>query len=89
MTMNQRQSRSPDSRVKQVLMRLHHEAGAGSRASTSFAAICDMVSIPRDLRASLLEQLVNEGYVTRQGDTVHITEAGKALAASLPDETTR
>ncbi len=87
MTMNQRQSRSSDSRVKQVLMRLHHEAGVGSRATTAFAAICDMVSIPRDLRASLLEELVNEGYVTRQGDTVRITESGKELAVSPPDET--
>ena len=87
--MNQREFRSPHSRVKQVLMRLQHEAGAGSRAITSFAAICDMVSIPRDLRASLLEQLVNEGYVTREGDTVRITEVGKALAVSPPDETAR
>jgi predicted methyltransferase len=85
MTMNQRQSRSPDSRVKQVLMRLQHEAGAGSQAITSFAAICDMISIPRDLRAGLLEELVREGYVTRERDTVHITEVGKALVASPPD----
>ncbi len=46
MTMNQREFRSPHSRVKQVLMRLQHEAGAGSRAITAFATICDMVSIP-------------------------------------------
>jgi len=85
LTIHQREFRSPESRVKQVLARLQHEATAGNRAITAFAAICDMVSIPRDLRAGLLEELVNEGYVTRQGDTVHITEVGKALAASPPD----
>jgi predicted methyltransferase len=66
-------------------MRLQHEARAGGPAITAFATICDMVSIPRDLRAGLLEELVREGYVTRQGDTVRITEAGKALAAASPD----
>jgi len=85
LTINQREFRSPHSRVKQVLMRLQHEARAGSRPITSFATICDMVSIPHDLRAGLLEELVRAGHVTRQGDTVQITEAGTALAASSPD----
>ncbi len=85
MTIHQREFRSPESRVKQLLVRLQHEAGAGNRAITSFATICDMISIPRDLRAGLLEELVREGYVTREGDTVHITEVGKALAVSPPD----
>jgi len=93
MTLNQREFRSPDSRVKQVLMRLQREAESGSRAIPSFAAICDITSIPRDLRAGLLEELVREGYVTRQGDTVCITEAGIALATepvtSLPVAETR
>jgi predicted methyltransferase len=84
LTFNQRDFRSPHSHAKQVLMRLQHEAGAGSRAITAFAAICDIISIPRDLRAGLLEELVREGYVTREGDTVRITEAGKALVAA-PD----
>jgi len=85
MSFNARDFRSPHSHVKQVLMRLQHEAGAGRRTIASFATICDMVSIPRDLRAGLLEDLVREGYVTHQSDTVRITEAGKALAASPPD----
>ena len=85
MTINQREFRSSDSRVKQVLVRLQREARAGSRATTSFTAICDMISIPRDLRAGLLEELVREGYVTRENDTVRITEAGKALGVSPPD----
>ncbi len=75
MTINQRQFRSPDSRVKQVLDRLNRETGGHS-----FAQICDMISIPRDLRASLLDQLVREGYVTDEGGQVRLTEAGKALA---------
>lgn len=85
MTMNQRHFRSADTRVKQVLMRLQQEAGAGSQAITSFAAICDMISIPRDLRANLLEELVRDGYVTRAGDTVRLTEAGKMLVLAPPD----
>ena len=80
MSFNARDFRSPHSHVKQVLDRLLREAGAGNRASTSFAAICDMLSIPRDLRASLLEQLVSAGYVTREGDKVRLTEAGTQLA---------
>ena len=85
MTISQREYRSPDSRVKQVLRRLQQEETAGSRARTPFAAICDMVSIPRDLRPGLLEELVREGCATQEGDTVRITEAGKALVAAPPD----
>jgi len=85
MSFNARDFRSPHNHIKQVLDRLLREARAGSRAITSFATICDMVSIPHDLRASLLEQLVREGYVTHEGDRVNITEVGKALAASPPD----
>ena len=85
MSFNARDFRSPHSHIKQVLDRLLREAGMGKRATSSFTTICDMISIPRDLRAGLLEELVREGYVTHQGDTVHITEAGKALAASPPD----
>lgn len=87
MSFRQRQSRSPHSHVKQVLDRLHRETGAHS-----FAAICDRISIPRDLRSSLLEQLVSEGYVTREGDQVRLTEAGKQLATApvtSPDNPTQ
>lgn len=84
MSFNDRHSRSPHSHVKQVLDRLLREAASGKRAITSFAAICDMLSIPRDLRASLLEQLVREGYVTVEGDKLLVTEAGKVLAGSSP-----
>jgi len=87
MTFSQRQSRSPHSHVKQVLDRLHRETGA-----RSFAAICDRISIPRDLRASLLEQLVSEGYVTSEGDKVRLTEEGKHVATApvtSPDDPTQ
>ena len=77
MTTNQRQFRSPDSHVKQVLDRLNQETG-----HTSFTHICDMISIPRDLRASLLDQLVREGHITAEGDRVRLTAAGKALATA-------
>lgn len=92
MSFNARDFRSPHSHVKQVLDRLYRESSAGNRAVTSFATICDMVSIPRDLRTSLFEQLVSEGYVTSQGDKVRITEAGSQLATvsvTPPDDPTR
>jgi len=44
-----------------------------------------MISIPRDLRAKLLEELVRDGYVAHQGDTVRLTESGKALATTPPE----
>ncbi len=39
-----------------------------------------MVSIPRDLRTSLLARLVRAGYVTSQGDKVRLTATGAQLA---------
>ncbi len=65
MTINQRQFRSPDSHIKQVIDRLYRETGA-----TSFARICDTISIPRDLRSGLLDQLVEAGYVTGEANQV-------------------
>jgi hypothetical protein len=82
MTLNQRQSRSPASHSKQVLDRLNRETDAGERRATSFAHICDLVSIPRDLRAGVLDRLVREGYVSAEGDRVRLTAAGEAFAAT-------
>ena len=79
MSVTERHSRSPHRHVEQVLDRLYREASVGKRAITSFATICAMVSIPRDLRADLLEQLVGAGYVTREGDKVDLTETGTQL----------
>ena len=80
MTLGERHSRPQGTRSKQIIDRLYRETGTGSVAPKSFTAICDMISIPRDLRARLLDQLVREGYVTREGDGVRLTEAGKHLA---------
>lgn len=87
MSFNQRHSRSPHSHVKQVLDWLHRE-----RDAHTFAAICDRISIPRDLRQGLLEQLVSAGYVTSEGDRMRLTEAGKQLATApvrSPDDPTQ
>lgn len=85
MTMRERHARPAGTRLKQVLDRLYRETGGGRRAADSFAAVCDMISIPRDLRAGLRDQLVRECYITSQGDRVRLTEAGKQLAlAPLP-----
>jgi predicted methyltransferase len=82
MTINQRQFRSPDSRIKQLIDRIYREADARNAGTTSFAGICDMISIPRDLRAGLLDELVREGYLTAEDDRVRLTEAGKAIATT-------
>jgi hypothetical protein len=90
MTLSQREFRSPNSRIKQLIDRLNREADARNAGATSFAGLCDMISIPRDLRAGLLDELVREGYVTAEGDRVRLTEAGKAFATTpftAPDDT--
>ena len=87
MAFSQRQSRSPHSHVKQVLDRLHRETGAHA-----FATICDRISIPRDLRPGLLEQLVTAGYITSEDDQVRLTEEGKQVApapVTSPDDPTQ
>jgi predicted methyltransferase len=90
MTLNQRQFRSADSRIKQLIGRLYREADARNAGVASFSHICNMISIPRDLRAGLLDQLVREGYLTAEGDGVRLTEEGKASATTqttAPDNT--
>lgn len=85
MTMRERYQRPAGTRLKQLLDRLYRETGAGSRGASSFAAVCDMISIPRDLRAGLRDQLLRDCYITGQGDRVRLTEAGKQAAlAPLP-----
>jgi hypothetical protein len=76
MTLNQRQYRSPLSPLALVLARLDHQG------AMDFGTVCDTTSIPRDLRAKLLLHLLSEHYITREGDRVRITEAGKLLASS-------
>ena len=92
MTINQRRFHSTDSRIKQLIDRLSREADARNAGATSFAHICDMISIPRDLRASLRDQLVREGHLTAEGDRVRLTDAGKEFATTpftVPDDASR
>jgi hypothetical protein len=61
-----------------LLERLQREAAAGSRLAGSHAGLCDVTSIPRDLRARLLDELVRLGYVTREGrDRIRLTARGR------------
>ena len=64
------------------LLQLHREVTETGRQSVSFVEICDRASIPRDLRARLLADLVAENYVTREGDMVSITPAGITVATT-------
>jgi hypothetical protein len=65
--------------TRRFLDRLHRERTGRGAASLSFTALCDVTSIPRDLRAALLDALVGEGYVTRAGEVVTITPKGIAF----------
>ena len=84
MTFNERTSRSSESHVKQFVARLYRQVGGVQQGSLAFAAICDMISTPRDLRAGLLAQLLAAGLVERAGDRVRLTEAGRQLAVAAP-----
>ena len=69
--------------TRRLLGRLQRELTERGRKTSSFADLCDMVSIPRDLRAPLLRALVGKGYVKPEGgDKVSITAAGTKLAIS-------
>jgi hypothetical protein len=90
MTFGQRQARPTTTYPVTVLIRLDRERWVGGDATGSFPLLCDVTSIPRDLRASLLGHLLAEGYVTREGDQIRITEAGTrlvvaALTPPVPD----
>jgi len=68
----------PNDYAQRLLDRLHREVVAGSSIARSFAALCDVVSVPRDLRATLLHELVGRGYVIREGqDQIALTARGR------------
>jgi hypothetical protein len=68
---------------QRLLERLQRELTDRGRKTSSFSAVCDMVAIPRDLRAALLKTLVGKGYIKAEGgDLVSITPAGTKLASS-------
>jgi hypothetical protein len=67
--------------AQRLLDRLQREVAAGSRLAGSYAALYDVTSIPRDLRAGLLDELVGRGYVTRAGpDQIALTARGRQQA---------
>jgi DNA-binding IclR family transcriptional regulator len=69
--------------LQRLLERLQRELTERGRKSSSFSDLCDMVAIPRDLRAPLLKTLVDKGYVKSEaGGQVSITPAGTKLATS-------
>ena len=82
MTLRQRQDRPATTYLNTVLIRLYRELWIGGNATSSSQMLCDVTSIPRDLRAKLMDQLLAEHYVTREGDHVRITPAGTKIATS-------
>ncbi len=83
MTLHQRHYRSPLSPQMLVLQRLHREQ------SHAFGDICDMISIPRDLRRALFAALIEQGYATDGGrGQLHLTALGTATASAQPTANT-
>ena len=69
--------------LQRLLDRLHREATKGSSIARSFVAVCNVTSIPHDLRAQLLRDLVRQGYVTQEGqDQIRLTTRGTQLVTS-------
>jgi hypothetical protein len=64
-------SREPEPRppvdyAKVVLARLYRDTILGGRETGSFLMLCTAANIPADLRAGLLQELTDQGYVTDQ-----------------------
>jgi hypothetical protein len=68
--------------VRQFLDRFTREARDTGQSALPFAELCNRAGIPRDLREGLLANLLREKYITREGDKVSVTPAGKKLASS-------
>jgi hypothetical protein len=67
-----------------LLLRLQREVFNHGQKAYPFPRLCDMVSIPHDLRAALLKSLVLHGYVQPQtGDLIVLTPAGAQQATAL------
>ena len=77
MTLRERQYRSPLAPATLVLERLYREQSA------DFGAVCDMVSIPRDLRRGTLAALIDQGYLIagREGQ-IQLTARGIQVASA-------
>lgn len=71
--------------VQRLLARLQREAFDRGRTAHPFSRLCDMASIPHDLRAALLQRLVLHGHVQPEGgDLISLTAAGLQLASTPP-----
>lgn len=68
--------------TRPFLDQLHRSLQASGRPTASFTDICDRASIPRDLRRRLFDSLLTEKYITRNGEQVGITPAGKTVATT-------
>jgi DNA-binding IclR family transcriptional regulator len=73
--------RSPDY-TRAFLDQLQRELHDKGRKDASFVELCDRASIPRDLRVRLMNSLLSEKYVTRNGDQVSITPLGTKMATA-------
>jgi hypothetical protein len=84
MTFGPRQDRPATTYPVTLLLRLERERWSGGHATGSFQALCDVTSIPRDLRAKLLDQLLAELYVTREGAARTCAHDLRPIHADLP-----
>jgi hypothetical protein len=83
MSLNEPQRKHQTDYPQRLLERLQRELTERGRKTSSFSQLCDMASIPRDLRAALLKSLVGKGYLKAEsGDHVSITPAGARQATS-------
>ena len=84
MSLHEPRRQTPNRYVKVVLGRLHREAVAYGSGTRSFGQICDVTSIPRDLRPGLLRTLLDHGYVMQErDDQVRLTVAGALVATAV------
>ena len=83
MSLREPRRRHETNHPQRLLERLQRELTERGRKTSSYPELCDMVAIPRDLRAGLLKTLVGKGYVKPEGgDQISITAAGTKLATS-------
>jgi hypothetical protein len=71
--------------ARRFLVRFQREVLDRGRTDHPFPHLCDMAAIPRDLRAALLQNLMQCNYVESQGgDRISLTAAGLQLIGTAP-----
>jgi hypothetical protein len=71
--------------AQRFLVRFQREVLDRGRTNYPFPQLCDMAAIPRDLRAALLQDLIQRGYVQSQGgELISLTAAGVQLVSTPP-----